>query len=194
MTTSNENLLLDTRRGLPQDLLFLAKSYPKLGWDEQLHFNYLVQTWLGIHRMFRAQAHRIDAGVETVLNGEQDAAEMLPQFRSDVEQLLSHLDQHHRIEDHHYFPQFQQLEPRLAQGFEIMEADHHVIAEAIYTLSGQSRAFSAAVETPKPDLSETDRLAHALKQTITKFRANMRRHLDDEEDLVIPLVIDRHFS
>ncbi len=194
MTNTNENLHLETRDGLPQDLLFLAKSYPKPGWDDQLHFNSLVQTWLGMHRMFRVQARRIDSGIETVLSGVQDAAEMLPRFRSDVEQLLSHLDQHHQIEDHHYFPQFRLLEPRLARGFEIMEEDHHVIVEAIYTLAGQSRDFIASVEGTRTDRSEIDRVTNALKQTITGFRRNMRRHLDDEEDLVVPLIIDRHLA
>lgn len=109
-------------------------------------------------------------------------------------EILVHLDGHHKIEDKHYFPQFEVLEPRLKAGFELMEEDHHVIGHAIFEVSASSRAFLEAADSLQTDRSLLDRAVDELGAELAQFRTIMLHHLDDEEDLVIPLIIDRNIA
>lgn len=190
----DNHLNLLVRNGLPEDQLFLAETYPKRDWDRHRAVAGLARTWLTIHDSFRGKLSSIDIALTSVLEQKRAAEEILPRFQSDMRNLLSHLDQHHHIEDHHYFPQFQMLEPRLVRGFELMDADHHVIAESIFRLSSASRAFIDHVATTAPERSEIERAVQHLHEVVAVFDRHMHRHLDDEEDLVIPLVIDRNLG
>ena len=45
--------------------------------------------------------------------------------------MLWQLEEHHQVEDQHYFPVFRRIEPRLAAGFELLEGDHEALHEAL---------------------------------------------------------------
>lgn len=191
---TDQDLVLATRSGLPDDQLFLARQYPREDWLSGEQLSEMASFWLDIHRYFRLKSEQLEKLINSVRNGEREAGEILAPFRSAAGSMLSHLEGHHNIEDHNYFPHFIRIEPRLARGFELMDADHHVIHDAIHALAGESRGFlaTAAAQDGASDAlkSQTDRLG----DTISRFRHNMLRHLDDEEDLVIPLIIDRHLG
>lgn len=185
---------LSTRKGLPGDQLFLARQYPREGWLTGDQLSEMASFWLDIHRYFRLKSEQLEKLINSVRNGEREAGEILAPFRSSAGGMLSHLEGHHQIEDHNYFPHFIRIEPRLARGFELMDADHHVIHDAIHTLAEESRGFLAAAAAPDHGSDALKRRTDALGDTIATFRRNMLRHLDDEEDLVIPLIIDRHLG
>ena len=101
---------------------------------------------------------------------------------------LWQLEQHHEVEDHHYFPLFRRAEPRLAPGFELLESDHGALHTAIGGVIERATAVLAS-ETPGPDTFRSD-LGRFRDAQIDLGRA-LIRHLDDEEDLVIPLLLER---
>ncbi len=190
----NSSLKLDIRQGLPEDQLFLARQYPSDRWLSGPEVSELGRFWLGVHRFFRDKASTAERQVTSVLEGKVDAGAIRDAFGHTIGEMLSHLEMHHNIEDHNYFPQFIRIEPRLKTGFEVMDADHHLIHGAIHDLAGKGRAFLQAASCARQDSSATDRSTNELASTLTTFRRHMLRHLDDEEDLVIPLILDRHLG
>ena len=185
------DLALDARAGLPPDLRALLDRYPRETWDGHANLGQTARFWLGRHGMFRdlgttlveALAARREA-VETGDGG--DATPFVRFFAPRLQFFLRELDGHHHIEDHHYFPVFRAAEGTLARGFDLLDADHHVIHEAIErnaeSANALLRALGRAGERAASErhAEETDRMIRLLV-----------RHLDDEEDLIVPLILDR---
>ena len=99
---------------------------------------------------------------------------------------LQELHTHHGIEDHHYFPVFRAADSRLARGFDVLDEDHHTIDALIHRYAEDANAFHAALKSGDPRAA-TDTLASTADTTLT----GLIRHLDDEEDLIIPLILER---
>lgn len=115
-----------------------------------------------------------------------------PSFQRIARDLLGGLGGHHRIEDHHYFPMFQRIEPRLARGFEILDADHHMIHDAIDQFATTAQNFLRRIgQTEGPMTSDARYSADEMAGVADRFGRILRQHLADEEDLVIPLIIER---
>ena len=73
--------------------------------------------------MFRHLDEVIRSGVEKALEQGIEAAAFKPWLSRHLGSSLWQLEQHHQVEDHHYFPLFRRVEPRLAPGFELLESD-----------------------------------------------------------------------
>jgi iron-sulfur cluster repair protein YtfE (RIC family) len=102
-----------------------------------------------------------------------------------LQQFLQHLDGHHRIESGHYFPALQQLEPRIAAGIDLLDRDHDAIHAHIEAMVESGRALHQAVTGATPDAADrVERLADVLALAAPQ----LARHLDDEEEIVIPLI------
>ena len=102
--------------------------------------------------------------------------------------MLWQLDEHHQVEDQHYFPLFRRLEPRLAPGFEVLERDHAALHAALAVIVERANAVLA------PGAGDAGALRSALERFLEAQRElgqGLLRHLDDEEDLVIPLLLER---
>lgn len=178
---------LEQRTGLPAHLRVLADKYPRQMWRGHAHFNGLTAFWLDRHGMFRQAMDRLvrDSqgyldGVSGGIPGGQDArygAEMsrLAGF------LLTQLHGHHGIEDDHYFPQFRAFDARLAAGFDLLDADHHALHDHMNRLAEASNAALRGLDR--------DRVG-ALLEVQEEFRRFLTRHLEDEEDLIVPVVLE----
>jgi nicotinamidase-related amidase len=106
--------------------------------------------------------------------------------------LLGELDRHHHVEDDYYFPPFAAVVPKLQKGFDILDNDHGVIHGAIYRLGNASRELIAALsgEASGRD-GDAPRVAERLAGEIEGFDRTLLRHLKDEDDLIIPLILER---
>ena len=83
---------------------------------------------------------------------------------------------------------FQAAEARLAHGFDVLETDHKVIHEQIAATVETANAFlRTAVNDPDPLRRTGERYAEASGALLRL----LTRHLGDEEDLIIPLILDR---
>ncbi|MCP3055247.1 hemerythrin domain-containing protein [Aurantimonas marianensis] len=113
-------------------------------------------------------------------------------FAPPLEFFLTQMEDHHGIEDQHYFPAFQRAERKLAHGFELLEADYDVIHQDLLATAETANRFLAVeiVSDEKPGdqaRRATDAHAHASERLLSR----LVRHLADEEDLIIPLILDR---
>ena len=138
--------------------------------------------------MFRELAGALAQGAAALREGKVDAAEFQPWFAPRMRFFLQQLHHHHLIEDHNYFPVFMAAEARPVRGFQVLEADHGVIDAAIRELGVASDGLLAALRTPTADLP---RAAAGLGSLLPGFLLQLDRHLDDEEDLIIPLILER---
>ena len=70
--------------------------------------------------------------------------------------------------------------------------DHGVIHGAICSLGTASREFISALSGEvSGHVVDTARVAERLAGEIERFDRTLLRHLEDEEDLIIPLILER---
>ena len=106
--------------------------------------------------------------------------------------LLSQLGVHHQIEDHHYFPIFRAADERLARGFDVLEGDHHVIHADMAATAETANALLRALQGLGDGEAETlRRRGDDYAAASGALLKGLIRHLDDEEDLIVPLILER---
>ncbi|MFJ6024652.1 hemerythrin domain-containing protein [Brevundimonas sp. NPDC092305] len=172
---------LATRTGLPEAYRFLVDELPRAQWTN------LPETaafWLQMHGSFRGHQAYMD-GLVDGWRKDADLGGLHRQLIPALQSFLQHLDGHHRIESGQYFPMFKRIEPRIERGIELLDRDHDAIHEVLEALFRDGMAFHQAVMGQAPDA--TDR-ANRLGDLINRAGRPLLRHLDDEEDIVIPLI------
>lgn len=182
------DLDLDTRTGWPEELRVFLERYPREGWLSHRNFGERMQFWMGVHGGFRQLGTALGSATAGFREGEVTPDRFRQWFVPRLNYLLSHLHTHHQIEDFDYFPLLAEAEPRLARGFEVLEGDHEAIHRTIAALTDAANGF-VVVDANDRDalLASGERYADASDRLI----GQLMRHLDDEEDLVVPLVLDR---
>lgn len=175
-------LALDTRSGLPDALRALVRDYPRTGWETHANFNGMVRFWLDRHLMFRRLLAALETDVQAVLAGDMIPERHAPRLARYGGMLVNELHGHHQIEDAHYFPRLAQLDARAERGFALLEADHGAIDGLLHDLAG---AANAVLQGGEPGRF-ADRLA--------AFGTLLNRHLEDEEDIVVPVILNSGFD
>ncbi len=181
-------LALDARAGLPEDLLFLLAEYPRQRWPE-MTLHETAERWLNIHDWFRTFSASLLTGATDFREGRSSAPEFQRWLDPRLSTFLEFLTGHHHHEDAVYFPAFTRAEPRLALGFAILDRDHDTIhhrLEALEAAGGEMRVAGLGTDADKARFA-ADRLAGELEGLL----GPLRRHLGDEEDIVIPLLLHR---
>lgn len=175
---------LATRPGLPDALRVLLAEYARTGWDAHPHVDGLVRFWLDRHLAFRDLLAAMTADAQAVLDGGMEAEAWARRLSRLGGHFVGDLHGHHHIEDDHYFPMLAQIEPRLARGFDLLDSDHHALAAHL-------DRFVAAANGVLTDWQGTK-----LKDATAAFRATLvdstrllDRHLTDEEDLIVPVIL-----
>jgi hypothetical protein len=190
--TDSEALALARRSGWPEDLRVLIARFPREQWQGHANLGEMARFWLSRHAMFRELATMIQAIEAQFRAGAMPAAEFPRQFVPRLQFLLSQLGVHHQIEDLHYFPIFRAADMRLARGFDVLEGDHHAIhadmAATAETANALLRALSANLAGDADVLRRCGDDYAAASGALLK---GLIRHLDDEEDLIVPLILDR---
>ena len=181
-------LALAGRQGWPADLRALIDQYPREVWSGHENLGQMARFWLERHNMFRDLGGSIDAATAQFRGGKMPPAEFARWFAPRLQFFLEQLHAHHRIEDGHYFPIFRAADERLVRGFEVLENDHGFLHEGI------ERSVTAANALLRSLASDADALKRAgedYARESTALLAGLRKHLDDEEDLIVPLILDR---
>ena len=186
--TDDGSLDLERRAGLPADLLHLLAKYPRESWAGHDNVHGLASMWLQRHDMFRDLGGLLTGAIGDYREGRTDARAFAGFFAPRLQFFLGQLDGHHQVEDMHYFPAFARAESRLKRGFDILDKDHHLIHDALERNAETANAFLRALS------ANEDRLRFAADGYAAeneRLVAMLARHLADEEDLIVPLVLDR---
>ncbi len=182
-----ETLDLTERTGLPDALRVLLEAHPRESWESHGNFGEMVQFWLQRHLMFRQVMDRLAEDAEALLDRRIDAETYGPRLSRYGGFLLQQLHAHHQIEDAHYFPRLVTLDTRLERGFEMLETDHHAIDGLL------SRFADSANAVLRGDGEVRDSTA-AFHREHLAFRALLDRHLTDEEELIVPVILETGFE
>ena len=187
---SDDPLDIDRRTGLPAEWFALLRRHPREDWQGNARLGMTAQFWLDRHAAFRSLGEALEQATQRFLGGGPgsgwDPEDFQAFFAPRLRLLLGELNGHHQVEDHHYFPVFRQTEPDLAPGFDLLDRDHQALHADLYATADAANALlQALARTP-----DVEAPAALYAETSARLLKRMRRHLDDEEDLVIPLLIE----
>lgn len=178
----SDPLDIATRHGLPEELRVLARLYPRATWRGHPNFSDLTAFWLERHLMFREVLARIQSATELHIAAPQER--FGPEIARYTGFLLNQLHEHHGIEDHHYFPRLVGFDARLARAFEMLDADHHALDAHINGLATATNAVLSALNAGQP--AE----AGPLLEVQQGFERFLDRHLSDEEEIIVPVLLE----
>ena len=170
--TPPDHLLLPVRTGLPGEIAYLRGAHPQPLWRGHANYGEMADFWLQVHRSLREHGRELARATEALRDGLSDAAGFEPLFIPRFNHFIQHLHGHHQIEDSAYFPRFRALDPRMAAGFDILEHDHGLIHLQLQGGDEQRRAIDGYAAA-----------SGGLLELLV-------RHLADEEDLVIPAILE----
>jgi len=186
--TDLETLALARRSGWPEDLRVLVARFPREQWQGHANLGEMARFWLSRHDMFRELATAIEGTEAQYRSGALSPADFPRQLVPRLQFLLQQLGVHHQIEDLHYFPIFRAAEDRLARGFDVLENDHHAIHADMAATADATNALLRALAANSDTLQ---RCGDGYAQASGVLLKGLIRHLDDEEDLIVPLILDR---
>lgn len=187
-TMTIDKTKLETRNGLPADLKLLIEKYPREIWPHHENLGQMAQFWLQRHDMFREMGSILTGAISEWREGKTDANGFAGFFIPRLNWFLGNLDGHHNIEDQHYFPVFRNAEKRLTRGFDILDGDHESIHSALEANANAANSFVAALKTGGDPLKYA---GDDYQRQNERLVAMLMRHLEDEEDLIIPVILDQ---
>jgi len=171
---------------LPEAMRQLLDFYPRDSWDAHPNFKLATQSWLGAHQMFRRLSRIVRLDAETYLDGLEDEGKFAKRLSQRGNALIGNLQGHHSWEDYVYFPELSAADPRFDAGLAILERDHQVLDGVLYDFA------HAAISTINL-ISQENRLARdevsRVHQAATGIENLLARHLTDEEELAVPIIL-----
>ncbi len=174
---------LEVRTGLPEAHRWLLESYPRLRWHDA-ELGEVARFWLQMHAGFRHKQAEMARQVRAWRSG-GDLVSLHRGLIPTLQAYLQHLDGHHRIETGHYFPIMRGVEPRITAGIDLLDADHDAIHGQLEVLFKSGLSFHQALAGGSLDAADH---AARLADTLERVSRHADRHLEDEEDIVIPLI------
>jgi hemerythrin-like domain-containing protein len=183
--TPDHNVLQRTclERELRAALTGLAQ-WPPEKWPQHAAYAGLAKHWQDIHR---AMVHNLGLVEQTLRDLAEDRvpaeqrARVIAEVADAAHHATAHLHGHHRLEDDSMFPQLLRATPALARPLNLLEADHIVLNAA---LGPFERALAAL---PGADASAS--AWETVAATGGRVAKIARRHIADEEEIVIPAVL-----
>lgn len=180
---------IDQRTGWPDELRVILKDYPRDSWQDTR--SSMARFWIDKHNYLRRQSTALQSANDQYRGGQQpDAGQFGGWIAPRLQGFLAELHGHHQIEDFHYFPAFRSAEPRLAPGFDVLNRDHELIHAGIMQIVEAINAFIKTIQSDSAgDRDAQRRAADRYIDASGVLHRRLERHLADEEDLIIPLMI-----
>lgn len=173
-----QDTALATRKQMPQALRALLDSYPRNTWDAHDNFAGLVAFWLDRHLMFRRLTDALRSDAEAAIDRKLDPQSHAARLSRFGGMLVQNLHGHHQIEDQHYFPVLTRAETSLSRGFDILDGDHHAMDGLLERFTKSANGVLQGTQGPGPFHAE-----------LLSFEKMLDRHLEDEEDLIVPVIL-----
>lgn len=174
---------LENRASLPEALRVLLAEHPRESWESDPNFNGLISFWLDRHMMFRKLGVIMQDEAKSMLDGKTDARRFAGAVGHYGGTFVNNLHGHHQMEDQHYFPVLVTRDTRIERGFELLDADHHAP-------DGHLNRFVETANDAIKGLGDDPKVAaSAFLTAVEHLDGLLRRHLDDEEDLIVPVIL-----
>ena len=171
---------------MPSDMQALLRDYPRDAWNAHPGFHDKTRHWLSAHRMFRQLGASVRKDTEAYLTGDSDPQDFAGRLSYRGNALVGNLHGHHGWEDNVYFPELSAADPRFDVGLEILETDH---ADLDVVLDGFTRTANRTIQLIQLDERAAKREAGSLHNHAIAIEAFLNRHLTDEEELAVPIIL-----
>lgn len=171
---------------LPENMRALLAEYPRSGWRSHPNFRQATKNWLRAHRMFRRLAALIHREIKVYLAGDLESNEFAVGLSYYGDALVQNLHGHHHWEDRVYFPELAKAEPRFKARLDMLETDHQALNILLDAFTRQSNRVVKLIQLDETQAQEE---AAILPPICEKLEALLSRHLSDEEDLAVPIIL-----
>ena len=171
---------------MPEEMRLLLNQYPRDSWEAHPGFAEKTQGWLRAHQMFRHLAERVRKDSEIMLDRNMDPDAFAARLSRYGGALVGNLHGHHGWEDHSYFPELSAADPRFDAGLELLEQDH---ADLDLVLDDFTRMANRAIKLTTLDPAQAYEETGKVLETAQTIEAFLERHLGDEEDLAVPIIL-----
>ena len=180
----------DANERWPAELEFLLERHPRASWPGARSAS--AAFWLDVHERLRRDAAGLDAAGDEYRAGRSSAARLAVVAAPRLRGLVAAIQAHHQIEDFEYFPEFRRAEPRLAAGFDRLEREHATLNRSVdAALAALAELHAAAQHAAGTPSAATLKLAaQRYVDAAATLSADLLRHLHDEENLVVPLLLE----
>lgn len=172
--------------GMPSKMQALLRSYPRDSWEAHPGFKEKTQQWLRAHEMFRQLSAAVRSDTEAYLDRALDAEDYAGRLSSRGNALIGSLHGHHTWEDRRYFPELSAADPRFDAGLEVLETDHADLDLVLDDLTRVANRTLKLVQLDEAAARDEAGQVHHAAETIEVFLA---RHLTDEEELAVPIIL-----
>ena len=123
---------------------------------------------------------------ESYLNGDKDAQDFAGHLAYRGNALVGNLHGHHGWEDHSYFPELSAADPRFDLGLDILEKDHAALDVVLDNFTRTANRAIKLIQLDENAAREEAGKLHVITETIEAF---LKRHLTDEEELAVPIIL-----
>jgi hypothetical protein len=171
---------------MPTEMQSLLRDYPRDAWDAHPGFKEKTRHWLGAHPMFRQLSASVRQDTDSYVNGDQDGTDYAGRLSYRGGALIGNLHGHHGWEDHSYFPELSAADPRFDAGLEILEKDHAALDVVLDSFTRTANRTIKLVQLDESAAREEAGILHGVAETIEAF---LKRHLTDEEELAVPIIL-----
>ena len=171
---------------LPDAMRILLDQYPRDGWQAHPNFALATQNWLGAHRMFRRLGEITRVDTERFLDRKKPAKEYASRLSYYGDLLARNLHGHHSWEDRYYFPEISAADRRFDMGIKILENDHQVLDKALDQFTNFANRVIQLIQLDEHNARDD---AGPLHDNISAIERLLDRHLGDEEELVVPIIL-----
>ncbi|KQI67909.1 cation-binding protein [Loktanella sp. 3ANDIMAR09] len=171
---------------MPAEMQTLLARDPRDSWEAHPGFREKTMHWLGAHQMFRRVAERIRLDTEAVLAKDVSLDDYAGRLSYYGGNLVGNLHGHHGWEDRSYFPELAAADPRFAAGLDVLEQDH---ADLDRVLDEFTRQANRVIKLSALDEAQARDEAGVVHDTSRVIEAFLKRHLTDEEDLAVPIIL-----
>lgn len=178
---------LGKRNGLPDNLRELLKKYPRDTWGDDILNGNWVGYWLGRHSVFKEISLAINQSLQKILDNNISINKFLNDYVQLMNLMLKNLNSHHTVEDNYIFPKFSQKIEKFSYGLDLLENDHHLIHSCIDNVILEGNSLIKTINNNKT--LDIKKVVGSYKVVNDEFNKLLMAHLNDEEDLLIPLVV-----
>lgn len=174
------------REGLPTEFQTLLADYPREAWPDHPNFAKSIEHWMGAHKMFKRLGAITTKETQSFLDKNRSPDEFAARLGFHGNQLVNNLHGHHHWEDHEYFPELSAADDRFDAGLDMLEADHGELNKVLddFTIAG-----NRTMKLLQLDKAQAYEEAGKLLSASDAIETFLNRHLADEEDLVVPILL-----
>ena len=180
------DLNIKSRQALPHDMRLLLWDYPREAWPDHPNFARSVQNWMGAHSMFRQLGEVTRAETESYLSKDRAPEAFAGRLSYYGDALVRNLHGHHGWEDRAFFPELAKADPRFQQGLDMLEGDHVALDDVLDRFTHKANRVVKLIHL---DEAQARQEAEDLLPITSEIEGFLARHLSDEEDLVVPIIL-----